>query len=72
MAELHQIFVHVPVAMARSSFEGVVIRYVLLVLRMKSCFHTMGPLGRWTATAFCTSSLVAIGGAQAAVSRPAR
>ena len=35
-----------PVAVARSSSDGVVIRYVLPVLLMMSFFHTMGPVGR--------------------------
>jgi len=33
-------------AVARSSYDGVAIRYVLPVLRMTSCSHTMGPMGR--------------------------
>ena len=32
------------VPVARSSSNGVAIRYVLPVLRMTSCFHTMGPM----------------------------
>jgi len=32
-------------AMARSSSDGIAIRYVLLVLWMTSCFHIMGPMG---------------------------
>jgi len=37
-----------------------------------SHFHTMGPVGRWTGTALCTSlPPVATGRAQAAVDRPA-
>jgi len=39
------IFVHVPVAMVRSSSDGVAICYVISVLRMTSCFHTMWPIG---------------------------
>jgi len=31
---------------ARSSSNGVAIRYVFLVLRMMSRFHTIGPVGR--------------------------
>jgi len=46
MAELHRISVHVPVALARSSFGGVAILYVLPVLWMTSCFHTTGPMGQ--------------------------
>jgi len=34
-----------PLAVARSS-DGVAIRYVLPVLQMTSCFHTMGPVAR--------------------------
>jgi len=37
-----------PVAVARSSFDGVAIRYVLPVLRMTSCFHTTRPVGKIT------------------------
>jgi len=33
-------------ALAWSSSDGVAIRYVLSVLRMTSCFHTMGPMGQ--------------------------
>jgi len=36
------IFVHVAWAVARSSSDGVVIRYVFPLLRMTSCFHTNG------------------------------
>jgi len=35
-----------PVAMAQSSSDGIAIRYAILVLRLTSCFHTMGPLSR--------------------------
>jgi len=35
-----------PVAMARSSSDGVTIGYVLPVLRMTSCFHSVKPVGR--------------------------
>jgi len=35
-----------PVAMAQSCSDGIEICYVLLVLRMTSCFRTMGPVGR--------------------------
>ena len=35
-----------PVAVARSSSDGVAIRYVLPVLRMTSCFHTVKPIGK--------------------------
>jgi len=34
------------VAVARSSSDGVTIRYVLPVLWMTACFHTMGPMGK--------------------------
>ena len=34
-----------PVALARSSCNGIAIRYVLPVLRITSCFHFMGPTG---------------------------
>jgi len=37
--------------MARSSSDGITMRYVLPVLRMTSCFHTMGPIGRIKAIA---------------------
>jgi len=46
------IFVHVAcgrgsvLVVARSSSDGAAIRYVLLVLRMASCSHTMGPMDR--------------------------
>ena len=43
MAELHQICVHVPAAVDRSSSDVVAICYALPVLRMTSCFHTIGP-----------------------------
>jgi len=56
-------------AMALSSSDGIAIHYILPVLRMTSCFHTMGLIGRWTGTVLCTSFLVAAGGAQAAVGR---
>jgi len=59
------------VTMARFSSDSIVICYVLLVLWMTSCFHTMGPTGGWTDTALSTSSPVATGGVQAAVGRPA-
>jgi len=42
MAELGQNFVDVICGPYLSSFEGVAIRYVLPVLWMTSCFHTMG------------------------------
>jgi len=35
-----------PVAMPQSSSDSVAICYVLLVLRMILCFHTMGSMGR--------------------------
>jgi len=34
------------VALARSSFDGIAVRYLLPVLWMTSCFHNMGPMGR--------------------------
>jgi len=37
-----------PVAVARSSSDGVAIHYVLPVLRMSSCYHTMGQWARDT------------------------
>jgi len=42
-----------PVAMAWSSSGSIVIRYVLPVLQMTSCFHTMGPMGGQTGMALC-------------------
>ena len=42
-----------------------------MVLRMMSCFHTMGPIGARMGTVLRTSSPVAAGGAQAAVGRTA-
>ena len=45
MAELHQFLHMLPLAAALSSFDGVAIRYVLLVLRMTSYFRTMKPIG---------------------------
>jgi len=35
-----------PVAVARSSSGSIAIRYVLPVLQMTLCFHTMEPIGR--------------------------
>jgi len=59
VAEIRQIFVHAvqPVAVARSSSDGVAIRYVglLSLLRMTLCFHTMGPMSGRTGTALCSS-----------------
>jgi len=47
--------------------------HVLPVLRMASCFYTMGPIGERTGTALCTSSrLSAAGEVQADVGRAAR
>jgi len=46
-----------PVAEARSSSGGIAIRYVLPVLWMRSCFHTVGLIVRHTAsipTKFCS------------------
>jgi len=45
VAELHRFLCMLPVAVARSFSDGVVICYVLPVLQMKSCFNTMGPVG---------------------------
>jgi len=42
MAELHQIFKAIACGMAPSSSGGLVICYVHLILRMTSCFCTMG------------------------------
>jgi len=50
-------------------FVHVVICYVLPVLWMTLCFHTMGTIGRQTGMALYTRLLVAAGGAQAAVDR---
>ena len=58
-----------PVAMAQSSSDGVGIRYVLPVVRLTSCFHTMGPTGGRTGTELCSSPApadVAAGRARAA------
>jgi len=60
-----------PVAVARSFADDVMIRYVLPVLRMTPCFHIMGPIGGRTDTALCISSPVAAGGSQAVMGRPA-
>jgi len=49
-------------SVAWSSSDGIVIRYVLPVLRMTSSFHTMGPIGGWMGT-------IATGRALAARSR---
>jgi len=40
-----------PLAMARSFSDGVVIHYVLSVLWMTSCFHAMGPI--WWSAGCC-------------------
>jgi len=55
-AELHQFLCMLPMAVARSSSDGVAICYVFPVLRMTSCFHTVGPIGGRTGTALCTTS----------------
>jgi len=58
-------FVHVamatPTAVARSSCDGIAdtLTYVLPILRMTSCFHTIGPIGGWAGMALCTCSPVA-------------
>jgi len=57
-------------AMARSSSNGIAICYVLLVLRMTSCF--MVPIGGQTGMALCTNSVVDAGRGQAAVGKLAR
>ena len=45
-----------PVAVARYSSDGIVMRYLLPVLRMTSCFHTMDPIGgRTSGTVLCSS-----------------
>ena len=54
--------------MAPSSSNDVVLRNVLPVLHLRSSFHTMGLTCWQTSTALCTSSRVAAGGLQAAVS----
>ena len=46
MAKLHQFLCMLPVAVARSSSDDVVICHVLPVLWMTSCFHTMGLMGQ--------------------------
>jgi len=43
-AELHQFLCTLPVAVARSSYDGVAIRYAFPVSWMTSCFRTMGPM----------------------------
>jgi len=40
-------------AMAQSFSDSIVIRYILSVLSMTSCYHTMGPIGRQMGTALC-------------------
>jgi len=55
VAEFHQFLCMLSVAMAQSSSDGLVIRYVLPVLWMTSCFNTMGLIGGQTGTALCTS-----------------
>jgi len=57
--------------LARSS-DGVGICYAHPVLRMRSCFHTIGTTGGRMGMALCTSSPVATGGAQATIGRLAR
>ena len=60
---------HVPVAVAWSSSDGIAICYVLPVLRMTSYFRTVGPMGGRTGTAVCSSPApvdVAAGRARAA------
>jgi len=47
------------------------IHYVLPVLWMTSCFHTMGPIGGQMGMALCTSSPIAADIVQATVGRPA-
>jgi len=72
MAEFRHFLFMLPMAVARSFSDGVAIRFLLPVLWMTLCFHTMGPIGGRTGTALCTSSPVAAGGAQAAVRRLTR
>jgi len=44
------------VTVARSSSDSIAIHYVLPVLWMTSCFHTMVPMvGGWTGTTLCSS-----------------
>ena len=51
VSNLHQIFVHLPMAVARPPSGGVAIKYVLPVLWMTSCMHRMvtrkGILSQW-------------------------
>jgi len=56
-----------PGVAAQFSSDGVVIRYVLPVLQITSCVHTMGPIGGRMGMAFC--SPVSTGRVQAAVGR---
>ena len=63
-AKGHQFLCMLLMAVARPSSDGVAIRFVLPILRMTSCFHTLGPIGRRTGTALCTSSPVAADGAR--------
>jgi len=49
-----------PVAVAFSSTDSVAIRYVLLVLWMTSCFHTMVPVGQNQATSCFEVCLVTV------------
>ena len=45
--ELHQIlFCLFTVAVNRTSYLDVVIRYVLPVLKITTCFHIMGPMSK--------------------------
>jgi len=59
------------VAVARSSSDGVAIRRVFPVLRMTSCFHTVGPMGGRTGTALCSLALVGCAGRCSTLARRA-
>jgi len=59
------------VAVARSSSDGVAIRYVLPVLRMTSCFYTVGPVAGRTASTVLCSELAPVDVAVAADEAPA-
>jgi len=62
-----------PVAVSRSFYNGVAIRYVLPVIRMTSCFHTMGPMGGRAVRRCAVPVYVAADRARAAAAgRPAR
>jgi len=46
VAELHHILYMLPIAVARSSADGVAVCYVLPVLWMTSCFFLLGSMVR--------------------------